>query len=546
MKAGRLSAVGLGAALALLTGCASVPEEGPPKPVQTGPVKTDAAITNTLVDLLENKDRYVISLTNIAGTPVNEILSLGSPVGYTLRNRYLNIGIPIAESLSRDSDPVFRDKLVTEARWDRDNETRSSAMIALAQKRELRDLAVFNEALVHLDPGVRFGALEALQNWGHPDRAIPYLSAASEKDYEPILRVYSAAGLARLGETAGLAKLREFLTNPSWLVRAMAARYLGDFGAVQDYDLLVTRIGQDMTNDFNVAEDCIAALKLWPKKRKAEEEKLAALDKPTEPPPPASRGNIPDSFDMGFSLEPLTVTAPRAKVPVAAPIDPQINAQLMRLLQQRQDARPDALAASDASIVNLGKLSTLTGYNLKTRYTELSFLLTEGLAGTREFDLVSELQKTARFATNVQAKAAAMVALAYTRDLQYLPLFQSALLDQNITVRFGALESLLLLGDQSVQFQVGNTARTDPSLAIQIYAAAGMWRMGDIFGREILLKYYQHQDWFVRAMATRYLGELGGADEYRRLMLQLTQETHPSVKAELVSALLRLQKFKDD
>lgn len=531
-----------------LVGCAEVPAApSQSQAASTGPVKTDAAITTTLVDLLENKDKYLISLANVAGTPVNDILSLGSPVGYTLRNRYLNIGIPIAEALSRNDDPVFREKLITLARWDRDNEVRSSAMVALARKHDLRDLVVFNEALIHLDPGVRFGALESLQAWGHPDRALPYLKAASEKDYEPILRVYAAAGMARLGSPEGLDKLRVFLTDPSWLVKAMAARYLGDFGTAQDYKVLVDRIGQDMTNDFNVAEDCIGALKLWPKKKKAEEERVAGLNNtPTEPPPPAPRGNIPDSFDMGFSLDPLTVTAPRAKVAVAAPIDPQINAQLMRLLQQRQDARPDALAASDPSIVNLGKLSTLTGYGLKTRYTELSFLLTEGLAGTTEFDLDSELQKTIRFGTNVQAQAAAMVALAYTHDQQYVPLYQNALQNQNITVRFGALESLLVMGDPSVEFQVGNTGRTDPSLAVQIYAAAGMWRMGDIFGREILLKYYQHDDWFVRAMATHYIGELGGAEEYRRLLLQLTRETHASVKAELVSALLRLEHFKDN
>jgi HEAT repeat protein len=535
----------LGLSALLLSACAGVPD-APARVVEsTGPVKTDAAITNTLVDLLENKDRYVVSLTNVAGTPVNEILSLGSPIGYTLRNRYLNIGIPIAEALSRDNDPIFREKLVTVARWDRNNETRSSAQIALARKKELRDLAIFNEALVHLDPGVRFGALEALQNWGHPDRAKPYLDAASLKDYEPILRVYAAAGLARLGDFLGVIRLREFIDNPSWLVKGMAMRYLGDYGNANDYELLKSRIGVNMTNDFVVAEACIAALKLWPKKLADEDAKRKTEEKTSTAPPAAPRGNIPDSFDGGFSLEPLTITAPRSKV-TRVSIDPQINSQLLRLLQQRQDARPDSLAASDASIINLGKLSTLTGYNLKTRYTELSFLLTEGLAGTREFDLISELEKTTRFGKNVQARAAAMVALAYTHDLRYLPLFQNALLDQNITVRFGALESLLILGDPSTQFQIGNAARTDQSPVIQIYAAAGLWQMGDIFGREILLKYYQNEDWFLRAMAVHYLGELGGADEYRRLLIQLTRETHPSAKAELVSALLRLQRFKEE
>lgn len=256
----------------------------------------------------------------------------------------------------------------------------------------------------------------------------------------------------------------------------------------------------------------------------------------------AAPSAIPDSAPL-LQLEPLIITAPRLKI--KAPIDPQINMHLLRLLRQRQDARPDLQAALDASVGNLIKLSTLDGYNLKTRYTELGFLLTEGLAGTTDFELSSELEKTARLGKNVQTRAAAMVALAYTKDLRYLSLFQGALNDSNATVRFGALESLLILGDQAVQFQVANAARGDLSLPLQVYAAAGMWRMGDIYGREILLRLYQHQDWFVRAMASHYLGELGGAEEYWKLLRALSGESHPAVKAELCSALLRLRRFKE-
>lgn len=232
----------------------------------TTTVKVDAQITSALVDLLEAKDRFKVDLTKVEGTPLGEMLTVGSPIGYALRNRYLNIGVPIAEALSRDADPVFREKLVTLARWDRDPETRSAALMALAQAQDLKDMAVFTEALVHLDPAVRFGALGALQVWGHPDKALPLLAAASEKDYEPILRVYAAAGMARLGDDAGLERLRAALDSPSWLVRAMAARYLGALGTAEDYDTLVSRIGREQNNDFTLAEYCIAALKLFPKK----------------------------------------------------------------------------------------------------------------------------------------------------------------------------------------------------------------------------------------------------------------------------------------
>ena len=244
-----------------------------------------------------------------------------------------------------------------------------------------------------------------------------------------------------------------------------------------------------------------------------------------------------------FSLEPLTITAPRVKQEDL--IDPRINAHLLRLLQQRMDARPDAFASSDASIFNLSRLSTLTGYSLKTRYTEIGFLLTEGLGGTKDYQLQRELENAARLAKNVQTRAAALVALAYAKDMRYLNLFQGALNDQNVTVRFAALESLLILGDRSVQLQLGGSARNDQSVAVQIYAAAGMWRMGDSFGKEILLRLLDHQDWFARAMAAYYIGEMGGGYEYRRLLQYLDRETDPSARAEFATALMKLHPKKD-
>lgn len=244
----------------------------------------------------------------------------------------------------------------------------------------------------------------------------------------------------------------------------------------------------------------------------------------------------------GFELEEIVVTAPRLRIKQPLILDPQINAHLLRLLRSRQDARPDSQAVLDASVGNLNKLTTATGFKLKTRYTELGFLLTEGLAGVTDANIAAELENTARRGTNVQIRAAAMVALAHTRDQRYLSLFQDGLNDPNLTVRFGALESLMILGGPSVQNLVGNAARMDSSLALQTVAAAGLWRLGDVFGRELLLRLAENPDWFIRALAIRYLGENGGADEYRRLLRWLQGEAHQAVRAELCSALLNLRK----
>ena len=545
-------------AAALLAGCVEAPPQKPeaprqPSPVETpapgskgeaarGPVKTDPAINTMLLDVFQNMDKEKVDLTAAQGTPLGDLLTLGSPVGYDLRNRYLQIGIPVLEALSRDYDPDVRAKLVEMARWERNAEVRAAALIAVARSQDARDLPILNEALVNVDPAVRFGALEALTVYGHPELSLPLLTAASQRDYEPVLRVYAAAGVAKLGDTTGLHRLRAFLDDPSWLVRAMAARYLGDYGTAEDYDLLVGRIGREQSNDFTVAEVCIGAIKMYPKKKAAVAAAEAA--KPTAAPPPASRGNNPEP-QSEFEDDTLVITAPTVKVKKEL-LDPQIYATLLRLLQQRMNARPGALESSDPSLQNLSKLTTLTGYNLKTRYTELGFLLTEGLAGVTDYQLAKELENVAKLGTNVQTRAAAMVALAYTHDMQYLSLFQNGQQDPNITVRFGALESLLTLDNPATVFQVSNMARTDLNIIIQLYAAAGAWKMGDVFGREILIRHYQDNDWFVRAMATHYLGELGGADEYRRLFSQINFEQNPQVKAELSAALLRLQRFKED
>lgn len=235
--------------------------------VAAGEAKLDPKISATLIKLAEDRRSLARDLTNVAGTPVNDILGVGSPIGFALRNRFLNVGIPLGEAFSRSADPAFRAQLLELARWDRDGESRAAALIALARSHDLKYLKVFNEALVHLNPAVRFGALEALVVWENPREAMPLLAAASERDTEPLLRVYAAAGLARMGDVAGLHRVRAFLDDPSWVVKAMAAKYLGELGTSEDYDTLLGRIDREVSNDFVVAEFCVSALKLYPKKK---------------------------------------------------------------------------------------------------------------------------------------------------------------------------------------------------------------------------------------------------------------------------------------
>lgn len=253
-------------------------------------------------------------------------------------------------------------------------------------------------------------------------------------------------------------------------------------------------------------------------------------------------GNL--TVDLDFMFPDITVTAPRAKIPQARVIDPRINALLLRLLEQKSELRPENAGAKNTSSALFSELTTLTGHMMSMRYSELGFLLTEGLAGVDDFTMQNKLEMVARTGRNPQMRAAALVALGHTKNDRFLPLFQEALRDVNLTVRLGALESLILSPSPSALFSLGDAASNDPSYTVKVMAAAAYWEKGNPAGREVLLRMAENSDWYARAEAVYHLGRLGGADERRKLMDFLGRETDPIVKAELTLALVRLERFR--
>lgn len=250
------------------------------------------------------------------------------------------------------------------------------------------------------------------------------------------------------------------------------------------------------------------------------------------------------TVDLGFVLDPIVIKAPRTKLPPQRYIDPRVNETLRRLLSDRSEVRPEDLGATNDASRVFGELATLTGHMLRLRYTELGFLLTEGLAGAKDFSLQNELERVARSGKNPQMRAAAMVALGYTKDERFVPLFTQMLRETDLTVRLGALEALVVSESPSGQFAFADAAQSDASMAVRVDAAAAYWRTGNLSGREMLLSFSTHEDWFVRAAAVRRIGELGGEDEYRKLMDLLRTEENPVVRSELTLALMRLGKKK--
>ncbi len=250
------------------------------------------------------------------------------------------------------------------------------------------------------------------------------------------------------------------------------------------------------------------------------------------------------TVDLGFLNEDIVVTAPRYKIPPERVIDPKINAILVRLLEGRSELRPSDVPGQHEVSQVFGELTTLTGHTMSQRYTELGFLLTEGLAGVRDPSVQSALERVARNAVNPQMRASAMVALAYTKDERFVALFQQMMRDPSVTVRLGALESIIQSGSPAAPTLLADLAQNDLSATVKIMAAAAYWEKGNLAGREILLGLTGNADWYTRANAVYHIGRLGGPDEYRKMLDLLGREQDPVVKAEVTSALMRLQRTK--
>ena len=63
-------------------------------------------------------------------------------------------------------------------------------------------------------------------------------------------------------------------------------------------------------------------------------------------------------------------------------------------------------------------------------------------------------------------------------------------------------------------------------------------------GKDYLLRALDDQEWLVKAMAMRYLGEMGGAEDYSKLLSYFGSNQKNIIQAEMCSALLRLYSKK--
>lgn len=502
----------------------------PPSPRGTEPT----GVIQALIELLDQQDRTKIDPNDYQSTSLKEIITLGTPAGYRLKLRYLNFGMSLVEALKIAQDDELKRRLIEMVQWSREPRVRAEAILTLAGASNPAHKKYLKSALLDSKVGIRFAALEALQGWKLPD-AIPLLQMSKDRDWSPFNQMFAAQALLSLGHEDALQTLWKGLESNSWVVRAMAARYLGDYADPNDYTKLVSQLNRETKNDYVVAELSIAALKLISKKG---DKKFYS---------PASRGwrdndevRYHVTKDGVVELEPLVIVPPRLRIPHSLQVASKINNELLRLIRERIDVQLDPEQANDPILQELNSLLTPTGFALQTRYSQLSYLIVEGLAGSSDLLIQSELEKLARESTNPMVRAAAVISLAYTRESKNIFLIQDALRDKSAIVRFGAMEAIEVGRYRDALPSLSSLVGLDSSPALQAYAVQILAKFGDASARYQFLSEINSQDWPTRAMAFWYLGRYGEPADYTLVLSRLGSEQNPFVKAEICLAALRL------
>jgi HEAT repeat protein len=504
------------------------------EPINPGSPEGRTGVAQVLIDLLEKADATKISADDYGSTSLQQVVTFGTPAGFRIKLRYLDFGVSLVEALKSARDPALRKRMIELVQWSRNPKVRAEAIVTLASLLDPSHKRYFKEAILDSKIGIRFAAVEALQVWAQPD-SIPLLRMAMDRDWSPLMKIWSAQALLSLGDQAAVATLWKGLDHESWVIRAMSARFLGDYAKPDEYTKLMPYLSRETKNDFVATEIAVSALKLISRK----DEKVSYS--------PASK-NFKNNEEVGYAmggdqvieLEPLIIIPPQLRIPPSLRAAQQINSRLLLLVKDRKDFQLEPVEEQDPILQELNAMVTPSGFALKTRYSALSYLLIEGLAGTSDPILSAEIRRMASEESNVLMRATALLAIAYNRNENDTYLFRDALNSKSATVRMGALEGIEIGRFRSALPSVSAISGSDPSPAIQVYALKVMAKFGDASARQIMMSRINDPDWPARAMTYWFLSRYGSPEDYGIIHARLNTEQNPFVQSEIALACLRL------
>lgn len=523
----------LALALALLmTGCGSI--EIVPEPSRKGTASPE--VSTSLLRLIQDQENGVVTSVDYSATSLGVIATLATPAGLRLKLRYQELGISLVEALklSRDKDLLAR--VLELAQWSQARRVRSEALVTLAAFSDPADAPHFQQALTDQDIGIRFAAVEALEKWGRPEGQ-DLLRQAMKDPWSPLIRVFAAQAALSLGDQSGLDVLYSSLDDRSWIVRAMAARYLGDYAAPDDYPTLLKVVDQETQNDFVAVEAAISTLKLLARKS----------EKPLPPPTRTSAkkdagpGTYTVAPDDVVEMEPLVIRPPRLNIPETVRVAQSLNNRLIQLIESRLNLPPDPSLQNDSNLQDLNKMVTPEGFALQTRFSSLSVAVAEGLAGTTDPLLRTQLIHLTDSSQASLTRATALISLAYARDAEDIPLVSDALKSDDAIVRFGAMEAAEAGRFHELVPDLEAITSNDPVPIYRIYAIQTLYEFQDPSARDLLLSHEDDNDWPARAMTYWLVGRYGEASDYGPIINEFAREQNSFVIAELALAAQRLQ-----
>lgn len=510
------------------TGCEIIVKEAPP-PNPAGPEV--ASILLQLINAQEKGD--VVSPTDYEFTSLKELIELGTPAGYRIALRTTELGVPLVEALKLSRDQTLLDRLFELSQWSANDKVRAEALITAASFSDPDDLRYIQYALANQNSTtLRLAAIEALELWSRPEGQV-ILRDLVTNAWSPLARVLAAKALLAQEDMSVLPVLQKSLEDRSWIIRALAAHYLGDYGTGDDLQNVLAKFNQETQNDFVKAELAIAALKLLPKSKSPPALKKVVIQ--------TGKGGVDYEMRNGaIEMAPLVLRPPRLFIDDRTLNAQNINNKLLDLIKNRLDGVLDDASKNDPNLQDLYQMVTPLGFALQTRYSQLSVLVAEGLAGTTDPFLRIQLAQLGRSSTNSLTRATAILSLGYGRNQEDDRVILDGLNSQDAIVRFGALEALQ--AGQLTQFrpELTSIASNDPVPAFRMFATQILIQWGYAGARNVMLSNVDNPDWPARAMAFWYLGRYGDERDVDLARSRLGSEKNLFVLAEMVLATERL------
>ncbi len=266
-----------------------------------------------------------------------------------------------------------------------------------------------------------------------------------------------------------------------------------------------------------------------------------------------SRDMAPTVVDTGTVPAPAIAAATATVTPGGAlelekkvrALDPSLIQILVETLEKGQTDDPEAKHAEALDPTKIEFLYPLnvtpSGFDLNTRFTDINADFSQLMAQLPpDQHLMFELERIAQWGHKDYVRATGLASLARFKNPKHIMIFQEGKFATQAPIRMAAMEALLTLGTPQAKQLIRDAAEVEGNPIIKAWAAYQIAKMGDPRGRDILLELIRPEAWLTRAVAARYLGEVGKPDDYEALYPLLVREENKYARMELAGACLRL------